>query len=110
METFQNVFAIVFVSSLWLFMLICGNWQGPWIFNNDYSKICKRARDRSVFWPILGNGLQVIAVVMTYLMATDSNLLGDWRLSYTIFGLFLPVAFSWLAFGGFNFSYDSEEE
>lgn len=111
MELFTQILGAVFVGCLWLFMLISGNYHAKsGIFHNYYSSSCDAARKRSILWPILGNTLQACAMVMFYLMATDSDIIGDIALGHIIFGLFVPIALSWSSFGGFDFTTLEGEE
>lgn len=107
METFANYFAPIFGGSLILFMWICGNYKGPGIFSNYYSKSCYRARQRSILWQILGNIGMIIPGVMSYLMATDTIVVST---GLVILGVGLPLVLALCAFGGFDFTILPEDE
>jgi hypothetical protein len=106
MEKFTNIFAPVFGGALLLFMFICGNYRGPWIFDNYYSQACERARKKSIIWPILGNVLFAVPFVAGYMGATDRV---EVSLGLIIFGMFAPLGFAFSSFGGFDFTIEGEE-
>lgn len=106
METFVSYFAPIFGGSLYLFMVVCGLYKGPGIFNNYYSKSCYRARQRSVLWPILACVMQVLAAGVFAAMALDYIVVSTGLV--ILGGVF--IALGWCAAGGFDFTILPEDE